>query len=98
MNTIYKFANWLYGLFLLPDTILANIYLHIWLYNNFIGRIPNYKDISFKERLILFYTMVGKEEYRDEIIEHAEVFRHNVGRAKYIFCLFIWAVIILAII
>ena len=90
-----RFANWL---FLLPDTILANIYLHIWLYNSFIGRIPNYKDISFKERLILFYTMIGKEEYRDEIIEHAEVFRHNVGRAKYIFCLFIWAVIILGII
>lgn len=102
MNTIYKFANWLHRLFVLPHSVVANIYLFCvlirWLYNNFIDRNPNYKDIPLQKRLILFYNMIGKQVYRDEIFERIDTLSDNIGRGKYIFCLCIWAVIILAII
>ena len=99
MNRIYNFA---YRLFVLPHSIVANIYLFCmiikWVCNSFIDKNPNYKDVPLNKRLTLFCTMFSKEEYRGEILERTDTLSNNIGRGKYIFCLFIWAVIIASII
>lgn len=84
--------------FLIPHTIIINIYFNIWLYHSYIKIIlPNYKDYGLWDRIGEFYKAIVKDEYRDEIMNHGKILKESIGNMKYVFSFIVWLIVISSI-